>query len=409
MPPPLPKPREIPARKGKPCEVQDPRTCVVDLGTIAVGYEGIVATDGSKCSPAQFPFDKLRYVRFLGKGSEGSVELYQLPATDAKPASYFAVKKLPARNPTGSLLAQVRQALLPPCTAVAQTFNAVLREGVVMVITEFADGGDLKRALQHAPESIPEAAAAHVARRCLIGLLHCHDHGDRFGDARLRQPAENKNSLGAPGLRRTSSGRKIVHRDLKPANILLTVDGDVKICDFGTACVSDHSTDLASGCGTIAYNSPERASGQTYGAASDVWSLGIIVAEMLLGRHPLRSVASRGGVLEVMREIVEAAPVALGPLRSDEAQDFVDLCLRKSISERATAATLLEHPWIKRHSEADGRLAVSAIVAVDAVSMDASVEGSVHAAVRLFSSPSSTPSPVMPMTRSPMIVVHTSA
>ena len=86
-----------------------------------------------------------------------------------------------------------------------------------------------------------------------------------------------------------ASSTGMVHRDLKPSNILLSVDGEVKISDFGVAISREEARDAfpASIGGTVSYMSPEQMKGEALDGRSDLFSLGLVIAEMVLGYKPI--------------------------------------------------------------------------------------------------------------------------
>jgi tetratricopeptide (TPR) repeat protein len=107
----------------------------------------------------------------------------------------------------------------------------------------------------------------------------------------------------------------MVHRDIKPANIAVTGDGAVKILDFGLAKLTDRTrvTRMGTTVGTVSYMSPEQARGEDVGAGADVWSLGVILYEMITGRLPFRATHDAALLYAILNE--EYPPVT--ELRED--------------------------------------------------------------------------------------------
>ncbi len=98
--------------------------------------------------------------------------------------------------------------------------------------------------------------------------------------------------------------RKVVHRDIKPSNVMLDRRGRVKIMDFGLAAVADRTRLTKSGTtlGTPAYMSPEQAQGQAVDRRTDVWALGVVLHEMLTGKHPFPGDYEQAVVYSIINE-----------------------------------------------------------------------------------------------------------
>ncbi|TET66359.1 MAG: hypothetical protein E3J45_06635, partial [Candidatus Zixiibacteriota bacterium] len=127
----------------------------------------------------------------------------------------------------------------------------------------------------------------------------------------------------------------VIHRDIKPSNICIGSDGRPKILDFGLAAVqgSEHLTKTGSTLGTIGYMSPEQVKGEKVNHCSDIFSMGIVLYEMITGQRPFKGESEAA----IIYSIVNEEPEPLAKYKSDipeELQQVVDKALAKDIDER---------------------------------------------------------------------------
>ncbi|KAJ1935969.1 MAP kinase kinase (MEK) [Linderina macrospora] len=138
---------------------------------------------------------------------------------------------------------------------------------------------------------------------------------------------------------------RVMHRDIKPSNILLNSSGYIKICDFGISKEMINSI-ADTFVGTASYMSPERMRGSSYTVKSDVWSLGLTLMELALGKYPFRPEGETLSIFEMLNYITTEDLPSLSPEQfPKDFCDMVDSCLVKDPQGRPTPRELLSHPF----------------------------------------------------------------
>jgi len=205
----------------------------------------------------------------------------------------------------------------PYCVRCFDTFETADR---VYLFMELMEGGELFDAIV-AKGHYSEGDAQGISYKLLSALEYLHAHG-------------------------------IVHRDLKPENMLLTSNGpdaEVKITDFGLGRLLDeHTTVLSTACGTPGYIAPEVLHRRGYGAACDIWSLGVIVYILLCGFPPFYA----DNDAQLFRKIKAGEYEFLRPYWdsvSSLGKDFVAACLRVDPKARPDAKAMMAHEWLSQH------------------------------------------------------------
>eukprot|EP00993_Chasmostoma_nieuportense_P001658 NODE_2519_length_1156_cov_26.595724_g2400_i0.p1 GENE.NODE_2519_length_1156_cov_26.595724_g2400_i0~~NODE_2519_length_1156_cov_26.595724_g2400_i0.p1 ORF type:complete len:347 (-),score=89.94 NODE_2519_length_1156_cov_26.595724_g2400_i0:93-1133(-) len=138
--------------------------------------------------------------------------------------------------------------------------------------------------------------------------------------------------------------KNVIHRDIKPENLLVDHRGHLKIADFGWS-VHAPSQRRFTLCGTLDYLPPEMVEQQAYSPTADLWCLGVLCYEFLVGKPPFEA-EGQEATYHNIRAVRYSFPPGFPPL----AQDLVAKLLVKDPSKRLPVDDILEHTWIKKHS-----------------------------------------------------------
>ena len=137
----------------------------------------------------------------------------------------------------------------------------------------------------------------------------------------------------------------VIHRDIKPANIMLSGENDIKITDFGAAQTSATETTQITGIGSPAYMSPEQVKEQQLTHQTDIFSLGVVLYQLLTGKLPFQANNSYSMVYQILN--VEAPPPSkLRPEVPAQLDAIVERALRKNVAERYQTWEELSHDLV---------------------------------------------------------------
>jgi serine/threonine protein kinase len=163
--------------------------------------------------------------------------------------------------------------------------------------------------------------------------------GESLRDKVKRGPLAQEDALSiaiqaATGMAKAHQ-KGIVHRDIKPANILITTEGVAKVVDFGLAKLAGQAKLTREGTtvGTVAYMSPEQAKGEAVDQRTDIWSLGVVLYEMLTGELPFKGEHTQGLIYSILNR-APILQIALHPDIPKHIEDAIFKALEKDPSRR---------------------------------------------------------------------------
>jgi serine/threonine protein kinase len=200
---------------------------------------------------------------------------------------------------------------------IIQFFHLIEHEDKLYMLLEYAPNGDLYRYILE-KEKFSERDACKIVAQVALALQYIHKKG-------------------------------VLHRDLKPENILLDANFMVKVSDFGwcgelkkLASKLGQKNARVTFCGTYEYMAPEVIKGDHQDEMVDVWSLGILLYELLHGKTPFRS----GAPLEIQKNIIDGR-FRIEKRLSEPAIDLLRRILRAKPQERLNVNEILEHEFLK--------------------------------------------------------------
>jgi len=257
------------------------------------------------------PMPGYKILQPIGKGGMGSV----YTAMQASLNRVVVIKELnraPGREATSRFRREGKICANLYHKNIVEIYDYIRSEGRNYLVMEFVDGVNLAEVIEKEAPLEPKVAAA-IAREIGQALICAHRDG-------------------------------IIHRDIKPRNIIISRTGVVKLTDFGVArdLESPELTTAGTLIGTPFYMSPEQATGEKVGFQSDVYSLGIVLYEMVTGKKPYTGENSASIVAKITRGKFKS-PLALDPHHSWRLSRIIGRALRNRLRRRYKSAELMVH------------------------------------------------------------------
>ncbi|KAF3760764.1 protein kinase SNF1 [Cryphonectria parasitica EP155] len=252
-------------------------------------------------------------IKTLGEGSFGKVKLAVHRGTGQQVAlKIISRKKLISRDMAGRVEREIEYLQLLRHPHIIKLFTVIKTPTEIIMVLEYAGGELFDYIVQHG--RMEEDEARRFFQQMLCAVEYCHRH-------------------------------KIVHRDLKPENLLLDEKLNVKIADFGLSNIMTDGNFLKTSCGSPNYAAPEVIGGKLYaGPEVDVWSCGVILYVLLVGRLPFDDEHIPSLFAKIARGTY-AVPKWMSP----GAAHLIEKMLKVNPVQRATIPEIRQDPWFMKN------------------------------------------------------------
>jgi predicted Ser/Thr protein kinase len=192
---------------------------------------------------------------------------------------------------------------------IVKIYDYIVAADIYYIVMEFVEGRSLAQLLEREVCPLPIERALDLFEQMLAAIAYAQHFVYQDQDG--------------------SSHKGLIHRDLKPANMLITPDDRVKITDFGIVkLVGSEKTNTGGNYGSPEYVSPEQAEGSTVDPRADIYSLGIILYEMLTGRPPFHDQGGRLSQLEIARAHIHQPPEPPSRINSQVSPELETIIMR---------------------------------------------------------------------------------
>jgi hypothetical protein len=290
---------------GRPARPEDTATRTVAASSLTSSSSSRSSSDG-RFLPGATLAGRYRIIALLGRGGMG--EVYR--ADDLTLGQPVALKFLPAAvasNPSAldRFRNEVRTARRVSHPNVCRVYDLGEVDGHIFLSMEYVDGEDLGSLLRRIGR-LPSDKALEIARKLCAGLAAAHEKG-------------------------------VLHRDLKPANVMLDGRGQAMLTDFGLAGLADQIEGAEVRNGTPAYMAPEQLSGKEVTVKSDLYSLGLVMYEILTGKRPFEA-DTLDGLERARRDSAISNPSTLVKDLDPRVERVIMRCLESDPQKRPASA-----------------------------------------------------------------------